>query len=93
MLRWIGGLLAWGCIGLSMERKDHPYEPQIGAVYKHRKGGRYLVLCVAANATNSQPEVPMVVYLSLLTGKVFTRERDEWLDIVDDGRPRFEREA
>ncbi len=66
-------------------------------IFRHFKGGLYRVLFHAADSTNarSQPDRPagLVVYVSLTTGKILVRDRDEFYGAVTDADgdvvPRF----
>jgi hypothetical protein len=62
-------------------------------VYAHHKGGRYLVLSVAEDSTNSRAGNKLVVYVSLTYGKIKCRDLAEFIEVVQwpDGqeRPRF----
>ena len=62
-------------------------------LYLHHKGGRYRVLMLATESTNARVGTPVVVYISLTTGDVHTRDFEEWREPVPwpDGetRPRF----
>ena len=69
--------------------------PHVGQVYRHYKGGRYLVVCVAE--THNHNEDRDVVYIVLQYGKYCTRplrrdsrQEDSWTDDVrwPDGRTR-----
>lgn len=53
----------------------------IPGIYDHYKGGKYRVMFVAKNSTNGQDEgTPMVVYVSLTTGRVHVRDEAEFND-------------
>lgn len=62
-------------------------------VYEHYKGGQYVVLFVAHNSTNSGGDQPMVVYVSMTTGRINVRDENEFHEAVWDAnppdRPRF----
>jgi hypothetical protein len=62
-------------------------------VYDHYKGGKYTVLFVADDSTNSRAGSTVVVYMSLTYGKVHCRDLAEFVEPVAwlDGttRPRF----
>ena len=66
---------------------------KVGKVYKHYKGGRYLVLCIAEESTNTRVGTRGVVYISLTYGKIKHRDLAEFVEEVQwpDGikRPRF----
>ncbi len=67
---------------------------QSGKVYKHFKGGRYTVLCLAEETSNARKgNNGGVVYISLTYGKIKYRDFDEFVEDVEwsDGvrRPRF----
>ena len=68
-------------------------EPIPNRVYKHFKDGRYLVLAVADESTNSREGSRVVVYVSLTYGKVLCRDLTEFMEVVEwpDGskQPRF----
>lgn len=51
-----------------------------GRVYKHFKGGYYLVLF---EATDAMTDKPTIVYQQLTTGRVFTRPLDVFGSKVD----------
>ncbi len=65
----------------------------IGKVYKHHKGGRYLVLHITDESTNALVGRKGVVYVSLTYGLVKHRDLEEFIELVEwpDGqkRPRF----
>ena len=69
----------------------HPVHP--GKIYKHYKGGRYLVLHLASDSTNGRNDAEGVVYVSLAYGILKYRELAEFVEEVQwpDGamRPRF----
>lgn len=64
-----------------------------GKIYVHHKGGRYLVLALTEESTNSRVGTPGVVYVSLTYGIYKHRELKEFVEEVmwpDGGkRPRF----
>ena len=66
---------------------------ELGKVYKHYGGGRYLVIGISEESTNSREGTPAVVYVSLTYGKIRHRELKEFQEEVlwPDGikRPRF----
>ena len=70
---------------------------KLGRVYKHHKGGRYLVLHVIEESTNTRQGAVGVVYVSLTYGKIKHRDLVEFIEEVEwpDGikRPRFILEA
>lgn len=65
----------------------------LGSVYKHYKGGRYLVLHITEESTNARIGNMGVVYVSLTYGKVKHRELSEFIEETEwpDGvrRARF----
>lgn len=70
----------------------------IGAVYKHFKGGKYLVTAIGNNSNNSEYHQPMVAYVSLEgehQGEWHFRDEDQFHEEVmwNDGerRGRFSR--
>lgn len=69
-----------------------PLEP---GIYRHHKGGRYLVLHPDVHAA-SDGHPRLVVYVSLTSGILWARDLHEWHDLVlwPDGvtRPRYVRE-
>lgn len=70
-------------------------EPKVypGAIYRHHKGGRYTVLAIAEETTNSRQGQFTVIYVSHTYGKIQTRDLKEFCEIVEwpGGicRPRF----
>jgi hypothetical protein len=63
-------------------------------IYKHHKGGFYSVLCVARDSTNNSMAHgrKVVVYMSLTTGEICTREIGEFCELVETStgpQPRF----
>ena len=62
-------------------------------VYEHYKGGKYLVLFVADDATDKRDGNTLVVYVSLTYGKVYCRDLSEFVEVIEwsDGtkQPRF----
>lgn len=65
----------------------------LGKVYKHKKGGKYLVLHIVEESTNGQEGSQGVVYVSLKEGSIYHRNLSEFVEEVKwpDGkmRPRF----
>jgi hypothetical protein len=55
-------------------------------IFRHYKGGKYRVLFHASESTNARakPDRPadLVVYVSLTTGKIHVREREEFYGLV-----------
>lgn len=66
---------------------------QLGKVYKHYKGGRYLVLHLVEESTNARKDSKGVIYASLSYGKIWHRDLKEFIELVEwpDGtkQPRF----
>jgi hypothetical protein len=66
---------------------------EIGKVYRHKKGNRYLVLHVVEESTNARSGSKGVVYVSLGDGRINHRDLSEFEELVvwPDGekRPRF----
>lgn len=64
--------------------------PVIRGMYKHYKGGKYVVLTMATDTETSEP---VVVYKSLLFGSIYTRPLSVWNEdvTIEDGKrvPRF----
>jgi hypothetical protein len=60
--------------------------PQIGAIYKHFKGGLYEIL---HNGYSSEDVSLQVIYQCVCTKEVWVRPLTEFLDILEDGRQRF----
>lgn len=63
--------------------------PQIGSLWRHYKGGRYMVM---ANAILESTQEPAVVYRKIDTAVSFTRPLAEWQENVDNNgftQPRF----
>ena len=62
-------------------------------MYRHYKGGKYLVLFVADDSTNKREGNKVVVYASLAHGTINCRDLNEFTEIVawpDGGqKPRF----
>ena len=62
-------------------------------IYKHYKGGRYLLLHITEESTNNRPGEQGVVYVSLTYGKIKHRKLEEFIEEVEwpDGvrRSRF----
>lgn len=63
--------------------------PQTGEVYRHHKGGLYVVVCIAMH-TEIKDE-PMVVYRSSRHGTIHARPLFSWLSPTSDGQTRFQR--
>ena len=65
--------------------------PEIGAKYKHYKGGIYKFITMA---THSEKDEKLVIYKSLLFGSIYARPLSSWNETVQtkDGRrvQRFE---
>ncbi|MEK7063349.1 MAG: DUF1653 domain-containing protein [Patescibacteria group bacterium] len=59
-------------------------------IYSHYRGGKFLVLFVSDDSTNSRPGNRVVVYVSLTYGKVKSRDLSEFLEVVEwpDGQKR-----
>jgi hypothetical protein len=66
---------------------------QVGNVYAHHGGGKYVVLHVVEDSTNARAGSLGVVYVSLTYGKIKYRDLIEFTEDVEwpDGkrRPRF----
>lgn len=60
---------------------------EIGAQYRHYKGGEYTVRDIAIQEAT---EEAVVIYESS-DGALFTRPADEFIEEVADGQPRFRR--
>lgn len=61
-----------------------------GHIYRHYKGGRYLVLFIA---THSETGEDTVVYRRISDGSDWCRPLSSWQEPVSDGRTRFELEG
>ena len=65
----------------------------LGRIYKHYKGGQYLVLHLSEESTNERIGEQGVVYVSLAHGKIKHRRLEEFTEEVEwpDGKrlPRF----
>lgn len=72
----IGGLVAMA-----------EHEPIPPGLYRHWKGGLYMVLCTGRH---SETEEEMVVYWSVARRHIRIRPARMWFDDVGDGRRRFE---
>ena len=66
---------------------------ELGKVYKHYKGGRYLVLHLVEESTNARKGSIGVIYVSLTYGTIKHRDLKEFIEEVEwpDGtqNPRF----
>ena len=66
---------------------------ELGKVYKHYKGGRYLVLHLVEESTNARKGNVGVIYVSLTYGTIKHRDLKEFIEEVEwpDGitRSRF----
>jgi hypothetical protein len=51
--------------------------PQPGELYTHRKGGIYVIICIA---TEEATQRPVVVYQSQQNGRHWTRPLEEFMD-------------
>lgn len=62
--------------------------PEVGKVYQHYKGGRYVVLTLAKHSETNEA---LVIYKSLHFGSVHARPVTMWFDIIDtrDEQRRF----
>jgi hypothetical protein len=58
-------------------------------IYKHYKGGRYLLLHIA---THVDTQEILIVYKSLSDNKIWCRPEKEFFEKLPDGRNRFEKE-
>lgn len=69
-----------------------PQEPEVGKIYRHFKGHRYKVICIAKDSETMEETV---VYQGLYDDNPFwTRALKSFVEIVDvDGKqiPRFEK--
>jgi len=63
--------------------------PQPGEIYRHYKGGLYVVVC---RSINEDDLTPLVTYRSNLKGTVWTRTVKNFTENVTDSVPRFARE-
>ncbi len=66
--------------------------PLRGSVYKHYKGGLYVVICSCLNESNKQQ---LIIYRDLATGNTWCRPVKEWDELVEiEGKKvqRFERQ-
>lgn len=52
-------------------------------LYRHHKGGLYVVIGVVVDATNATAGREMVIYTSCTTGKMHARAREEFEENVD----------
>ncbi len=74
---------------------EDPFTDKVPEVqlYRHYKGGIYRMVC--DDATSTDTERPVVVYQSLSSGKMFTRDKvvfNEKVKLPSGGEvPRFER--
>ncbi len=75
--------------------------PKVGDIYRHHKGGTYVVLDLVHNSTNGADEAPderVVIYMSLdpgpNQGNKHARELWEWAEYATwaegIGTPRFQ---
>lgn len=55
--------------------------------YKHYKGGTYEVISMA---THTETREKLVVYKSINFGSVYVRPYELWVEVLEDGRKRFE---
>lgn len=60
-----------------------------GSLFLHFKGGKYRLLYIAEDCTNYRANQPVVVYISLTTGEVYTRTLEEWNERVPGKGRRF----
>lgn len=67
-----------------MER-EHPKSLER---WQHYKGGIYIIQCIAKHVDDQRP---MVVYASPRTLQVWVRDLAEFMEILTDGSPRFEK--
>lgn len=58
-------------------------------IYKHYKGGKYILL---NTATHSETKERLVVYKSLTDNQVWCRPERDFFEILPHGKPRFEKE-
>ncbi len=74
-----------------MPSRERFYAVPEPGVYRHYKGGLYLLMFVASEESTLDS---VVVYASLLDGRYWTRPVSTWVEMVDtvEGRrPRYER--
>ncbi len=71
-----------------MKKVTPPVVP--GKLYKHYKGGRYLVLAITEESTDERAGEFGVVYISLTYGKIWHRELSQFTEKVKwlDGKLR-----
>jgi hypothetical protein len=66
----------------------HPLPPPARGLYRHYKGGLYVV--VGAGPDADDPQTWWVWYRNVNDGKTWTRRLTEWRRPTEDGRVRYE---
>lgn len=64
-----------------MTNRAVPY-PEIGAIYKHYKGGKYKVLTLAKH---TETEETLVIYKSIHFGSIHARPLEQWFETITTG--------
>lgn len=57
--------------------------------FRHYRGGLYVILHHAVEATNARAGRGTIVYMSVTTGMIYTRDHSEWSQLInrDTGSP------
>ena len=66
----------------------NPRHPLMGDMYKHYKGGTYIVLSMA---NHSETNEAMVIYQSINFGTIYARPYESWKSKTETGRVRFKK--
>lgn len=68
--------------------EDNVKYPEPGQIYRHYKGGKYVILFLAKHTST---EEPLVIYQSLLFGSYHARPLSEWFENVPSANGEFQR--
>lgn len=60
--------------------------PRIDGLYRHYRGGKYRVICIA---TQSETEEEMVIYRNVSLNMYWARPLSMWFEDVGNGQTRF----
>lgn len=66
-----------------------PISPEPGSKWKHFKGGTYSILYIVRDCED--PNRFLVIYRNIEHGTIWARERENFMELASNGRPRFER--
>jgi hypothetical protein len=64
-------------------KEEYVKYPRPSEIYRHYKGGEYVILTLAQHTETNEP---LVVYQSTLFGSIYARPLSMWFETVDDGK-------